>query len=80
MLGKGKSFKVKGTAIATSGPTTETSPQTNKWAGATLVFIPEEGKMQNLKLGVNTAEFTNIVTPSMNGGNPIAATTFTPVE
>jgi hypothetical protein len=73
---KGKTFKVKGSAIGTSGPTTESS-QTNKWGGATLVFTPKNN-MQKLKLGVETAEFTNIVTPTMGTtGDPISTTTFT---
>src|ERR1043166_2928465 len=42
---KGKTFNVKGSAVGTSGPTTE-SPQTNKYSGATIVFTPKNN-MQN---------------------------------
>ncbi len=72
---KNQTFKVKGSAIATSGPGTEAS-QSNKWAGATLAFTPKN-EMQKLKLGANTVELHSILTPSMSGGNPIAATTTT---
>lgn len=71
-----KSFPVKGSATATCGPTTE-SPQETDHCGATLVYTPKF-KMQNLKLGVETAEFSSIVTPFMaGGGNPISVTTTT---
>jgi hypothetical protein len=74
---KGKTFNVTGSAIGTSGPTT-TSSQTNKESGATVVFTAANG-MQNLKLGPEAAEFTNIATTTMfgAGGNGIAATTVT---
>jgi hypothetical protein len=69
-----KKFKVKGSVIATSGPTTE-SKQDNKWSGATQVFTPKFS-MESLKLGENAAEFSTILTPSMaSAGNPIAGTT-----
>jgi hypothetical protein len=67
-----KVFPVKGQAIGTSGPTTE-STQEDQEAGSTLVFTP---KMETLILGEKPAEFTSIVTPRMGRlGNPIAATT-----
>jgi hypothetical protein len=73
---KGKIFKVKGSAIGTSGPTTE-SPQTNKWSGATVVFT-EKNSMQKLKLGMEAAEFSNTVTPTMGTSeNRVALTTVT---
>jgi hypothetical protein len=72
---KEKTFKLKGSMIATSGPGTEAS-QNNKWAGATWVFTPKK-EMQKVKLGVEAAEFHSIVTPTMDIGNPIAATTTT---
>ena len=72
---KGKAFKVKGSAIGTSGPTTESS-QTNKYSGATIVFTPKNG-MQKLKVGVEPAEVTMIVTPQTPGGNPVSITTTT---
>jgi hypothetical protein len=76
---KGKTFKVKGSVIGTSGPTTESS-QTNHWSGATVVFTPKK-EMQKLKLGAEPAEFETIVTQSMaGGGNPITATTCTATE
>ncbi len=73
----GKTFPVKGRAVATDGPTTESS-QENKESGATLVFTPKF-KMQTLKLGPNAAEFHGILTPKMAGvgGNPISMTTTT---
>jgi hypothetical protein len=76
----GKKFAVTGRVIATNGPTTE-SDQSNRESGATLVFTPKF-KMQTLKLGVEPAEFTSIVTSKMAGagGSPIALTTTTPVE
>ena len=71
-----KSFTVKGSVIATSGPETG-SAQTNNSAGATLVFTPAGG-MQKLKLGPEVAEFTTINTTRMfGGGNPISMTTVT---
>lgn len=73
---KGTTFPVKGSVVATSGPTTE-SPQTIQWTGSTLVFTPKN-EMQKLKLGPNTAEFFSIVTPTMaGGGNPLSGTTVT---
>lgn len=73
---KGKTFKLKGSAIATSGPTTE-SAQEGKARGATWVFTPKF-KMQNLKLGTGAAELTSILTPRMAaGGNPITITRLT---
>jgi hypothetical protein len=75
---KGVSAKVKGSAIATSGPTTE-SIQTNEWGGSTLVFTPKS-EMQKLKVGKEAAEFTSIITPRMSGacgGSAISATTVT---
>jgi hypothetical protein len=73
----GKTFPVKGSAIGTCGPTTE-SPQTNKQCGATLVFTPKN-EMEKLTLGTESAEFTSIVTPTMAGagGKPISLTTTT---
>ena len=71
---KGKTFKVKGSAIATSGPTTE-SGQTGKSTGATAVYTPKNS-MQKLKLGIETAEFTAIAT-SLAGGTPLSGTTVT---
>jgi hypothetical protein len=70
---KGLKFKLKGKMVATSGPTTESS-QENKEGGATWVFTPKF-KMQTLKFGANEAELETILTPSMNGGNPISTTT-----
>jgi hypothetical protein len=72
-----KSFPVKGSAISTCGQTTE-SAQENKDCGATLVFT-EKFKMQTLKLGVENAEFSTILTPFMAGANgkPISGTTTT---
>jgi hypothetical protein len=75
---KSKTFNVTGSAIGTSGPTTESS-QTNEWSGSTLMFTPKS-KMQKLKLGPENAEFTSIATPEMAsecGGNAISATTVT---
>src|ERR1043166_3162389 len=72
---KRKTFKVKGSAIGTSGPTTESS-QTNKYSGATLVFTPKN-EMQKLKLGVESAEVTFITTPTGFKGPPIPITTTT---
>ncbi|MGB7686560.1 MAG: hypothetical protein WBL45_12360 [Solirubrobacterales bacterium] len=69
-----KTFPVKGSVVATNGPTTE-SGQEGKNAGATLVFTPKF-KMQTLKLGPNAAEFSTIVTPS-NSSTPLASTTVT---
>jgi hypothetical protein len=74
-----KKFPVKGSAVGTSGPTTESS-QTNEWSGSTLVFTPKS-EMQKLKFGPEPAELTSIVTPRMasdcGGGNAISATTVT---
>jgi hypothetical protein len=73
---KGKTFKVKGSVIGTSGPTT-TSPQTNDWSGATVVFTPEK-EMQKLKLGVENATFETIVTQTENNTKAtLVATTCT---
>jgi hypothetical protein len=72
---KGKTVKVKGSVIGTSGPTT-TSSQTNKHSGATVVFTPEK-EMQKLKLGVETATFSTIVTQTGPSGNPLSGTTNT---
>ncbi len=72
----GKSFPIRGSMIATNGPTTE-SKQDNKHSGSTLVFTPKF-KMQTLTCGPNLAEFHAIFTPTMaGGGNPIAMTTTT---
>lgn len=74
---KGATFPVRGSVIATGGPSTE-SAQNSNHSGATLVFTPKF-KHQTLKLGPNTAEFTLIATPKMTGigGNPISLTTST---
>ena len=74
---KEKTFKMKGSAIGTSGPTTE-SPQTNKSSGATMVFTPKN-EMQKLKFGVESAELSLIVavTGSGGGGHPVSVTTAT---
>jgi hypothetical protein len=73
---KSKTFKVQGSVIGTSGPTTESS-QATSYGGATVVFTPKSN-MQSLKLGVEKAEFSTIVTPKNAGsGTPIAATTST---
>jgi hypothetical protein len=74
---KGKTFKVKGSVIGTSGPTTESS-QTNKYSGATIVFTPKK-EMEKLKVGVESAEVEVIVTPTGTGGgaHPIPITTTT---
>jgi hypothetical protein len=73
---KGKTFKVKGSVICTSGPTTE-SPQTNKSSGATWVFTPKK-EMQKLKFGVEVAEFSMIVTlKNAISKTPISVTTTT---
>lgn len=71
---KAEPLAVTGSVIATSGPTTASS-QINKESGATLAFTPEF-EMENLKLGINTAKFKTITTPTMSAGNPIALTTF----
>jgi hypothetical protein len=72
----GKSFAVKGSAIGTSGPTTESS-QINKSSGATIVFTPQF-KMQEMKLGSESAEVSMIATPKgAGGGPPISITTVT---
>ena len=70
---KGKTFKVKGSVIGTSGPGTE-EPQTNKWSGATTVFTAKK-EMEKLKLGVEVAEFSTIVTPRGPSGAPLSGTT-----
>lgn len=72
-----KAFKLKGSAVATSGPGTE-AVQTNQFAGSTLVFTAKN-KMQNLKLGAEPAELSTITTLAMSGigNNPIAFTTVT---
>jgi hypothetical protein len=72
---KGKTFKIKGSAIATSGPTTESS-QTGKSTGATAVYTPKN-EMQKLKLGIEPAEFTSIGTALVTGGSPLSGTTVT---
>jgi hypothetical protein len=73
----GKKFPIKGSVIATNGPTTE-SGQEHRESGSTLVFTPKF-KMQTLFLGPNAAEFSTILTPTMAGenGNPISLTTTT---
>jgi hypothetical protein len=74
----GKTFKVKGSLIGTSGPTTESS-QTNKSAGATIVISPKK-EMQKLKLGVEPAELSFIVqpqTPPEEKEIPVSITTTT---
>jgi hypothetical protein len=70
----GKTFNVTGSAIVTSGPTTESS-QTTKWTGATAVYTPKNG-MQSLKLGAETAELSLITTVTANG-IPLSGTTVT---
>ena len=72
-----KSFTLKGSMTATSGPETG-SAQTNNSAGSTLVFTPTGG-MQKVKLGPETAEVTTINTLTMFGANgkPISMTTVT---
>jgi hypothetical protein len=70
---KNQTFQITGRLIATNGPTTE-SAQENKESGATAVYTPKFN-MQELKLGANLAEFEAITTVSMNGGNPLSATT-----
>lgn len=77
---KNLNFKVKGSAIATSGPTTE-STQTGKSTGATAVYTPKFS-MQKLKFGLNVAEFSLITTvrrAPVEGKqqNPISGTTTT---
>jgi hypothetical protein len=72
---KGKTFQLKGSAIATSGPTTESS-QTNKRSGSTLVFTPKK-EMQKLKLGVESAEFSTLLTVRAPNGAGVALTTVT---
>jgi hypothetical protein len=74
-----QTFPVKGTVVATNGPTAE-SKQDNPHSGSTLTFQDLTGKvkMQTLTLGPNPAEFTAIATPTMaGGGNPISMTTTT---
>jgi hypothetical protein len=76
---KGKTFKITGSVIGTSGPTTASS-QTNHWSGATAVYTPEK-EMQKLKLGVEKAEFSLITTATENTTKtPLAATTCTATE
>jgi hypothetical protein len=72
---KGAKAPLQGSLIGTSGPTTE-SAQNNKYSGATVVFN-EKFEMEKLKLEGVAATLTSIVTPSMNNGKPIAATTVT---
>ncbi len=69
---KEKTFKLKGSVIATSG----SGSQTAGHSGATSVFTPEGG-MQNLKIGAEKAEFFATAAQEMLIGNPIAATTTT---
>ena len=69
---KSKTFKIKGSLIGTSGPTTESS-QTSKGSGATVVVTPKNG-MQKTKLGVENAEISTILTRTANG-IPLSATT-----
>jgi hypothetical protein len=72
----GKKLPVKGSLVGTSGPTTESAQET-KSTSATIAITPKN-KMQSLKLGPETAEFSVIVIPTMaGGGNPIAVTTTT---
>jgi hypothetical protein len=73
----GKSFPVKGSVIGTCGEGTE-EMQNNKECGATVVNTPKF-KMQSLKLGVEVAEFSSIVTPFMFEplGKPISTTKVT---
>jgi hypothetical protein len=74
-----KTFTVNGAAIATSGPGEE-EVQTNKWTGATAIFNPK-AKMQTLKFGAITAEYTGVLTSYMYDvenkvtESPISATT-----
>jgi hypothetical protein len=74
----GKKFPVKGSAIATCGPTTESAGEADH-CGATLVFTPKF-EMEKLKFGPEAAEFSSIVTPSMAGGGSPISTTTTTVE
>lgn len=71
---KGKTFEIRGSAIATSGPTTE-SPQTGKSTGATAVYTPQN-EMEKLKLGIEAAEFSVIGTATVKG-IPLSGTTVT---
>jgi hypothetical protein len=66
---KGFVFSIKGSMVATSGPTTE-SKQDNKWGGATWVFTPKF-EMQKLTIGGKTAEFSTILTPTTTDATPI---------
>jgi hypothetical protein len=68
----GQVFKVKGSAIATSG----SGSQSSKESGATLVYEPGN-EMQKLKLGANAAEFKGTFASKRVGGNYIALTTTT---
>jgi hypothetical protein len=77
---KNKIFIVQGSAIVTSGPTTE-SNQTGKSTGATAVYTPKFS-MQKLTFGASPAEFSLITTvrrAPIEGKvqNPISATTTT---
>jgi hypothetical protein len=72
---KGKTFKVSGSAIVTSGPTTESS-QTGKSTGATAVYTPKK-EMQKLKVGAEVAEVSLITTVRAVAGNPLSGTTVT---
>ncbi len=70
-----KKFPVKGSVVATGGPTTE-SAQEGKGTGATVVYTPKF-KMQTLKLGPNAAELSLITTVTGPNGTPLSATTGT---
>ena len=70
----GKTFPVKGKAIGTSGPTTESAQETQE-GGSTVVFTPQF-QMAALDMGGKPAEFTSIVTVRMGRtGNAISSTT-----
>jgi hypothetical protein len=67
LVNEKKPFPVKGSVIATSGPTTK-AKQTNVPAGATLVFeknIEKATQMQKLTLGLEPSEFSTIATARM---------------
>ncbi len=70
----GKTFPIKGSALVTSGPGTE-SPQTGKSTGATAVYTPKNS-MQKLKLGAEAAEFS-VITKVTANGIPLSGTTVT---
>jgi hypothetical protein len=72
LLNGGKAWIVKGSAIGTSN-----GSQTNKHAGATIVF--ESGKeMQTIEMGAKAAQVALTITPSgAGGGPPISITTGT---